>query len=104
MKKVFIAFVVLLTVASCNLEQKLTAFFKEKCPNSTITKTYEGKYLVSVECANLYETTEVKKLISKGMITYDFANATLSGVVVSADSIPNLYAILKGVAKGVKKK
>jgi hypothetical protein len=103
MKTILTAFVVLLTVASCNLESKLTTFFKEKCPNSTITKTYDGKYLVSVECANLYETAEVKKLITKGLITYDFANAKLSGVVVSSDSIPNLYAILKGVAKGVNK-
>lgn len=103
MKKVLFASIALLFLDSCNFEKKLTAFYKEHCPNSAITKTHDGKYMVTLECANLYETAELNKYVEKGIITYDFAGAKISGVVKTADSIPDLYKIMKGISRGIKK-
>lgn len=103
MKKVFLISILAVLISSCNIESKLTSFYKEHCPNSSITKTHDGKYLVTLECANLYETAELNKYVEKGVVTYDFAGATISGVVKTADSIPDLFKIMKGISKGIKK-
>lgn len=103
MKKTITLTALLFALASCNFEQKLTKFYQEKCPNTKITKTYQGGYLVSLECSDLYDSPELKKYVKEGKITYDFVNGKLSGRVQSVDSIPDLYKILKLIAKGTKK-
>lgn len=102
MKNLFFTLAVLLTVSSCKVNQQVTDFYKTHCPESKVVKLLDGKYRVILKCSGLYNTVEIKKYVSEGKITFDFTNAELSGVVVSADSVPNMVNILKGIAKGVK--
>lgn len=103
---VFVALMAALTIAieSCNATEKAVALFKDKCPDSKIVKLSDGSYQVSIKCEQLYSTAEMQKYIQKGIITYDFAGATISGVVQSRDSVPDLYGILVTIAKGAKKR
>lgn len=103
---VFVALMAALTIAisSCNASQKAVALFKEKCPESKVTKLANGSYQVTVKCTELYSTAEMQKYIQKGVITYDFAGASISGVVQSRDSVPDLYGILVTIAKGAKRR
>lgn len=103
MKKLFLILAVLATLSSCKVKEAVEKFYKEKCPNSVITKLPDGKYKVALKCTDLYQTVEVKKYLSEGKITYDFVNAEVYGTVVSEDSIPDLFKILKNVSKGIKK-
>ena len=106
MKKVFLMLAVIdMTATSCSkyYENSLTNFYKEKCPGSKIVKKETGGYLVSLECAELYQTTAVKDLISKGVITYDLANGKLSAAVETEHDLPSMYKLLMSIAKGLKK-
>lgn len=102
MKKVLVFIALAAVLSACNTQQKVTTYFKKHCPNSSITKLNDGSYKVEVKCENLYDTVDLKKYIQKGIVTYDFAGATVSGLVVSKDSIPDIYTILKKISKGVK--
>lgn len=103
MKKpiVFIALVAVL--AACNTSKSITTYFQNHCPNSKVTKLTDGSYKVEVVCENLYDTVELKKYVQQGVVKYDFAGASVSGIVVSKDSIPDIYTILVKISKGVKK-
>lgn len=106
MKKVFFILALIAAAASsCNkyYENSLTKIYKEKCPNSSIVKKEAGGYLMSLECAELYQTAEVKTLITKGIITYDFANGKLSATVETEHDLPSMYKLLVSIAKGIKK-
>jgi hypothetical protein len=103
MKKVFILSAVLLFLASCNVQTKLTNFYAKHCPESRVTKTTEGKFLVALKCDNLYDTAAISKYLDKGYIVYNFKSASADMEIVSSDSLPNIMAILKGVVKGIKK-
>lgn len=104
MKKIILILAVLATtITGCKVKEAVEKFYKEKCPDSVITKLPDGKYKVALKCTDLYQTVEVKKYLSEGKITYDFVNAEVYGTVVSEDSIPDLFKILKSVSKGVKK-
>ena len=91
------------TISSCSTQKKAEVFLKSKCPDSGIVRQSDGTFRLSISCTNLYKTEEIKKYLSEGKISYDAVNAELYISGVSNDSIPNVLAILKSIAKGVKK-
>ena len=103
MKHLLLA-IIAVTIASCNTTSKVQSYFTEHCPNSKVTKLYDGSYRVTVECSNLYDTTEIKKYVDYGRVQYDFVGAKVSGTVISKDSIPDMYSILVKISKGIKRK
>lgn len=104
MKKVFLFAALAAILSSCNSSQKVTAYFTEHCPESKVTKLYDGSYRVLVKCENLYDTTEIKKYVTNGRVEYNFSGASVSGIIISKDSIPNVYTIFSKISKGIKRK
>lgn len=103
MKKAILIFAVLLTISSCKFSQQAQTFYNDKCPDSYAKKNTDGTFTFFIKCSNIYETAKIREYLKEGNISYDIVNGEVTGKITSSDSIPNLYAILKGVSKGIKK-
>ena len=104
MKKLFAFALLTAVLASCNTSSKVTAYFKENCPESSVKKQPNGTYKVYLKCTGLYDTAEISKYLNEGRIAFDFRKAEITGTVNSSDSIPDLQKILSSISKGIKKK
>jgi uncharacterized lipoprotein YmbA len=104
MKRFLLFALLAVTLAACNTTQTVTNYFTTHCPESTVLKQPDGTFKVYLKCTELYDTTEIAKYLTEGRITYDFRQASFTGTVTSADSIPDMQKILTAIVKGVKKK
>lgn len=103
MKKLCAILLITLSISSCKFSQQAQKLYTEKCPNTYAKKNTDGTYTFYLKCTDLYATAKVREYLKEGNITFDVVNGEITGRVTSSDSIPNIYAILKGIGKGIKK-
>lgn len=103
MKKALFTILVLVSISSCKVQQKATAYVKEHCGETNIKKRPDGSYKLHAKCTDLYDTKEMSKYITEGIVIFNFKKGEFTADITSTDSIPNLYGVLKTVADGFKK-
>ena len=103
MKKALFTILVLVSISSCKVQQKATAYVKEHCADATVRKLPSGAYKLHAKCTDLYDTKEISKYVQEGVIVFNFGKASVTTDITSSDSIPNLHGILKTVVDGFKK-
>lgn len=100
MKKLFSVLTILIFASSCNFTKQATAYYTQHCSESKFS--YEGQQYLLVKCNNMYDTTEVKKVVKEALVDLDIANASLVAKVAPKDTLDVkklVYTVKKTLVK-----
>lgn len=82
MKKLFLILAVLVTVASCNTSNKVTAFVNKHCHEVHVVDVGTGNIQVQFQCDSLYDSKEVKTVCGKSIVCFDVSQGIVTGELV----------------------
>ena len=85
MKKIIIPILLMTLISSC-ITNKVTAFVAEHCKETHYVNPFTKSAGVKVTCDSLYNVVKVKQVCPTAKIKFDAANATLEADLQCTDS------------------